>query len=207
MTGFVLEVSGLKEIETFDFLVQFLKSPSRLFIGLYEKNFPMVSFLTFLFYKVLQMMDKGRYEEVLKSGIPNEMWLVKWFITLFAGYTTKPFLVRIWDFLMVEDFMGPVYVAITIVLVSKKTLFVDFDSTLEKIQKSHTLCDCFDFRDFVKKLQTLQINTDTKIELLNEYFSDLTGNKRKEFKEIYERLLIYLNRKEINDRQCNEYLK
>lgn len=202
VVGFLLEVSGLKEIETFDFLVELLKSPSRLFIGIYENNFPMVTFYTFMFYKVLQMLDKSRYEQVLRCAIPNEMWLAKWFITLFAGNTTKPFLLRIWDFLLVEDFMGPVYVALTIVLISKKTLFEGFEMTLLKIQKSEKLCECLDFNSFVKKLQTIKISTETKIELLKEYFQDLKGGEKKDFKELHDRLMIYLNRREVEERQC-----
>lgn len=202
VVGFLLEVSGLKEIECFDFLVELLKSPSRLLIGIYENNFPMVSFYTFLFYKVLRMESKSRYQQVLQCAIPNEMWLAKWFITLFTGNLTKPFLLRVWDFLLVEDFMGPVYVALTIVLISKKTLFDSFEMTLLKIQKSEKLCECLDFNTFVKKLQTIQITTETKMDLLKEYFQDLKGNQKKDFRELHERLKIYLNRREVEDRQC-----
>ena len=204
MTGFLLEVSGLKEIETFDFLVQFLKSPSRLFIGIYERNFPMISFMTFLFYKVLKIFDKKRYKELIESGVPNEMWLVKWFITLFAGYTTKPFLLRIWDFLMVEDFMGPVYVALTIVLLTKDSLFVNFEETLKLIQKPGPLCDCLEFRSFIKKLQSMEINIFLKKKLLTKYFTGLKGEEKKDFQEFYNRLSIYLEQAEIEDKKCKK---
>ena len=150
ISGFILENSGFKEFESFDFLVQFLKSPSRLFIGLYEKNFPMLGFLTFLFNKLLKSMSKERYKQILKCQIPQEMWLVKWFLTLFTGYFKKAFLLRIWDFMMVEDFMGPVYVAIVIVMITKKTLFKSFESTIEKIQDKEKLCSSIKFRKFIK---------------------------------------------------------
>ena len=202
MVAFVLEVSGLKELETFDFLVQLLKSPSKMFIGLYEQDFPMVSFLTFLFYKALQSLDQKRYNQVLSCGVPNELWLVKWFLTLFSGYLEKHFLLRVWDFLVVEDFLGPVYVALSIVLLSGG-LFVSFEQTIISLKDSKTLCEQIDFRSFIKNLQKMKLSTSTKRTLLREYYKDLKGQANKDFAEIHDRLLMYLNRRESQERECN----
>jgi hypothetical protein len=206
ISGFVLEVSGFKEFETFDFLIQFLKSPSRLFIGLYEDSFPMLGFLTFMFDKLLQMMDKERYQQVLKCGIPKEMWLVKWLLTLYTGYFTKQFLLRIWDYLVIEDYMGPVFVALVIVLITKKQLFVSFEKTIMRIQNTEKLCSLIDFRKFIKKLQKIKISVKRQKELLNEYFLGLKNEAKSKFEDIYKRLMFYLNQKEKQKKKCKYFI-
>jgi hypothetical protein len=205
ISGFILELSGFKEFETFDFIVQFLKSPSRLFVGLYENSFPMLNFFIFLFEKVLQLVDKKRYEQMLKCEIPYAMWLMKWFLTLYTGNFTKKFILRIWDFLMVEDFMGPVYVAVVIILITHKSLFLNFEDTIQKIQKKESTCALLDLRKFVKKLQKIQISVRKKKKFLNEYFGSLKGETKKNFSEIYKRLMFYLNQYETKERKCNSH--
>lgn len=202
ISGFVLELSGFKEFETFDLIIQFLKSPSRLFVGLYESTFPMLYFLLFLFEKTLQLIDKRRYEQVLKCDIPNAMWLMKWFLTLFTGNFTKKFCLRIWDFLMTEDFLGPVYVAITIILLTKKTLFLNFGDTIKVIQSTEELCDLLDLRKFVKKLQKMKLSVRKKRRFLKEYYGKLKGEEKKRFEEIFKRLMCYLDQREKVEKKC-----
>ena len=202
ISGFILEVSGMKELETFDILVELFKSKSRLYIGLYEKGFPMLNFFYFLFYKELKRISKKRYQDILKTGIPNEMWLTKWFITLFTGYFTKPFKLRIWDYLMIEDFMAPIHVALTVVLLTKKTLFKDFDYTITNIQKAEPLCKLIDFRKFVKKLQTMKTDNILKKQYLFEYYQSLKSDKKADFKDLYERLTNYVNSEIEKNIQC-----
>lgn len=202
ISGFVLELSGLKEFETFDFLVQFLKSPSRLFVGLFEAGFPMLGFLVFQFNKLLEETDKRRHKQVVSCGLPLEMWLVKWLLTLFTGYFTKPFLLRIWDVLMVEDYMAPVYVGLVIVMITKRVLFTDFESTIGIIQNGDKLCEAMDLRKFVKKLQRMKVSTKRQKELLNEYYLGLKKDKKDQFKDFYKRLLVHLHQKERRKRKC-----
>ena len=162
----------------------------------------MLYFLKYVFYKELEAIDKTRYNEILRTGLPDGLWLTKWLLTLFAGYTTKLFKTRIWDFLMVEDFMGPVYVTLAIVLQTKKTLFKDMEQTILKIQKPDVLCGLLDFNKFVKQLQIMSTGVRRKKQLLDSYNASLKGEAKKGFKEFYERLSIYLNREFLLNKTC-----
>jgi hypothetical protein len=50
---FLLHVSGLKDVECFDFLIDFWKS--RGYQGLFEKDFPLERFLCFVFHQKLSL--------------------------------------------------------------------------------------------------------------------------------------------------------
>lgn len=167
----------------------------------------MLNFLKYLFYKELEVRDKKRYNQILKMELPDELWLTKWLLTLFCGYTTKVYKTRIWDFLMVEDFMGPVYVALVIILQTKKSLFRDMGETIIRIQKAETLCGLLDFTKFVKQLQVIKTDIRRKKILLESYNAGLKGEEKKDFKEFYERLSIYLNREFLENKTCKSLLK
>lgn len=166
----------------------------------------MMNFIKFLFYKELQKRNKKHYNKILKLGLPDDMWLTKWIITLFTGYFPKIFTLRIFDFLVVEDFMGPVYVLLTIVLLSKKFLFNDFELTIEYIQNGTKLMSKIDFTKFIKTMQKLEITNKVKKQYLEEYNNSLNSEKKNEFKEFYERLSNYVNKKIVQEKICKNKL-
>ena len=114
LAAFVLEVSEGKELECLNFLICMLKNERFLFIGAFDDNFPLIYFLNYLFHKKLAIEDP-EVEKIIKStGLPDEVWLHKWFMSMFTGYMPTYFCSRVFDIILATDIFSSVSIAVSL---------------------------------------------------------------------------------------------
>ncbi|CAI2371098.1 unnamed protein product [Moneuplotes crassus] len=109
--GFLLLISGGKEVEAFWFFVSLTEGRSGTFYPgieqLYTEGFP-------LYYQYVEVFDEMFEEEIpdLKAYFDSldfrgPIWLQKWFITMFLYSFPLAYCVRIWDNIFSE---GPIFI-------------------------------------------------------------------------------------------------
>lgn len=122
LAGYILEISGGQELESLNFLLQFLKNERFMFIGMFDDNFPLVYFLNYLTHKKLAEMDKEVEEALQESGIPDEVWLHKWYMSLYTGYFPSYFCSRIFDIVLSTDIFMSVSFTVALLRTVRKEI-------------------------------------------------------------------------------------
>ncbi len=188
IAAFVLEVSGLEEFESFNFIVNFWKKKKNLYFGIYAERFPMLKFLTFAFHYFLKLNQPKIEKALRKMDFLDELWIMKWFIGFFTFNLTKEYVLRIWDFLMINDCFGMVYVALAITEQLKKQILKHNMLFLTQCLKREKLSEILDFRKFVKRLKVLNYKQTFKNKILESYYSTLNQQAKTDFEFYYENL-------------------
>ena len=208
IAAFILEINGIDEFKCFDWIVSFWKKKKNMFNGIYEPGFPLLQFMLFAFDRFLYKKDKKLAKLIDDLGFPPEMWLTKWIISFFTFSVNKEFLLRIFDFIMINDVMGPVYCALAIAL-QLKPLFKtkNFAKIASTLGNSDKLSAKLDFRKFVKTLKVLKHDGKKKLKILYAYNSTLTDQRKEAFLPFFESLESqwkYIEIKEYNNFNFNE---
>lgn len=123
LAAFLLEISGGQELDCLNFILQFFKNERFLFIGCFDDRFPLVFFLNYLFHKKLEQIDPELETIIKKLGFPDELWLHKWFMSLFTGYFPTYFCSRVMDIVLVTDIFSSVSIALSLTLYNRKAFF------------------------------------------------------------------------------------
>lgn len=184
--AFLLEISGMEEFETFNFVVNFWKKRRNLYFGLFEAGLPLVQFLKFSFHKLLQKKHASIAASIKAMHLPDELWITKWFLSFYSFSVTKEFLIRIYDFLMVVDLFGMVYVALIIVKQLKKVFSVkDIGEFAIIMGNAETLCSKLNYHDFVKSLKKIEVSKEVRLNMLEEYYKSCDPQSRQQFEFYY----------------------
>lgn len=125
LAAFFLEVSGGSELESMNFAIQLLKNERFMLIGCFDDSFPLVYFLNFLFHKKLAKIDPEVAEAIKTLGLPDEVWLHKWFMSLFTGYFPVYFCSRVFDTLLATDIFIMVSIVVALVKQIRKAFLKD----------------------------------------------------------------------------------
>ena len=185
--GFLLEISGMEEFETFNFVVNFWKKRKNLYFGLFEAGLPLMQFLKFCFHKMLKHKMPKVADAIVAQGIPDELWVTKWLLSFFSFSVTKDYLIRIFDYLMVVDMFGLIYVAI-IITHQLKDIFLESDigEFAVIIGNAETLCSKLNYHKFVKSLKKIELKREIRLGYLDEYWSTLNAEQKKGFHFYYQ---------------------
>ena len=185
--GFLLEISGMEEFETFNFILNFFKKRKNLYFGLYEDGLPLVHFLKFSFHKLLIKENPKISQAIKQMDLPDELWITKWIISFFSFSVTKDFLIRIFDFLMVVDMFGLVYIAL-ILTEQLKPLFLqkDLGGFAQVVGNPEQFCASLNYQKFVKKLKKIEVSPEIRLALLEEYYVSLSDTQKPLFHYYYQ---------------------
>jgi hypothetical protein len=186
---FILEISGLDEFHTFNFIINFWKKKKNLYFGLYEKDFPLLKFLTFSFHQILKVHNKKIFQKIQKMDIPDEFWITKWYLSFFILIFPKKYLLRIFDFLVVSDVFGLVYISI-IITQQLESFFFNLDSCdlSQLLQNKEEIVKNMNYYKFLKSLKTIEIDNSIKKKILKDYNNSLDPNDKKKFAFFFENL-------------------
>ena len=100
---------------------------SILAIGLYEDNFPLVTFYCEVFWRLLEKKIPAVYKILKKCSITDDLWLFQWFISLFLYNFPVEFVRKVWDFLICKKEMAVVLIALGIIKsIKKEILEIEF---------------------------------------------------------------------------------
>jgi len=187
ISAFVLEVSGMEEFESWNFIVNFWNKERNLYFGIYDVEFPLLYFLTFCFHRLLKEENPKLSARIDAMGMPDEMWLIKWFIGMFTFTVKKDFILRIFDFLMTTDMFGLTYVALIIAQQLEVEFYRDngFVILAECFQNPEKMTSKLNFYAFVKSLKQAEIPRRKRLQLLEEYNADAQKRGKTNFAFYY----------------------
>ena len=89
-------------------------------IGLYEDNFPLVTFYCEVFWNLLEKKMPVVFKVLRKNYITDDLWLFQWFISLYLYNFPLEFAKIVWDFILCKKEMAVVLVALGIIKSIKK---------------------------------------------------------------------------------------
>jgi Rab-GTPase-TBC domain len=73
-------------------------------------------------------------KHIKSCGLPDDVWLTKWFISLFTGYFSTYYVARFLDFIFCNDiFVMPILVVTMVMSLKKKIMGQDMDSLNEML--------------------------------------------------------------------------
>lgn len=123
-------MSAGKELEVVNSVISLCVDNRFLALGIYDDTFPVVQFLKKMFWTVLYKLDKKLATCIKDSGLPDDVWLTKWFISFFTGYFSPLYAARFLDFILNRDiFVMPVLVAVITVSLKPKIMGKEMDVT------------------------------------------------------------------------------
>ena len=205
VAGFILEVSGLEEFESWNFLVNLFKKKKNLYFGLYEPGFPLLNFLCFAFNKFFELTYKNVFDKLKKISFPLELWVSKWFLSFFILVLPLEFLLRIFDFLILTDVFGLIYVAL--ILVGQLESFFlksNFSVLCNSLNDKEILAGLLNFTDFANKIKIIEFDKKYRKKILEVYYDSLKNKEKKKFKYFYQNFKKHLgpkNKKFYNDQE------
>lgn len=113
IVGFLLMISGGDEIETFSMIEAVIHH-----FGIktfYTENMPGLKSSLLEFEVLFQKNSKALYWHFRENEIYEDMWILKWFITLFTAVLPLPTTLNVWDILMVDGISALPQIALSII--------------------------------------------------------------------------------------------
>ena len=122
LVGFMLLINGGNELEAFWMFVTLARDHRFLIMGLFEKDLPLLDFYIYIFYEILHKEIPEVYSYLKQQQIPDQMWLLKWFMTLFLYSFPPKYVIKFWDFIFQEGLIGMIKIALGIINFIQKDL-------------------------------------------------------------------------------------
>ena len=117
LAAFLLLVNGGNEVEAFWMFVTIARDHRFLLMGMFERDFPLLEFYTYIFYEILEEELPVLYQHLKQNQIPDLLWLFKWFLTIFLYSFPGKQVVQIWDFVMTHGLFSMIQIAVGILKV------------------------------------------------------------------------------------------
>ena len=135
--GLLLQVSGGHELETFNFYLHLMKARKFQYHSVLDDFFTFNQFLNFFFKQKLRVLNPRLAQTVDGLDFPDDCWIGKWWISLFAGYCDEYLVVRVIDFLLVTSLVNIVDVGLAIATILaprlEKADLVAFNSIVREL--------------------------------------------------------------------------
>ncbi|KAL4446992.1 hypothetical protein ABPG74_014964 [Tetrahymena malaccensis] len=111
LAAFLLLINGGDELQAFAMLIQMEKRLN--IMGLFEEEFPLIQFMNFVFQREFGRKFPKLFRHFNKLKIPETMWVVQWFQTIFLNSLSLNVVCRFWDYIF---YQGSIISAISISL-------------------------------------------------------------------------------------------
>ena len=111
IVGFLLKLTNYDEIRTFYILKNILPEIK----GYFEDDFPLLKKNINIFDSYFQELYPKLYKHFKKHDVYNELWVGRWFQTLFTLSIPFEELCNIWDVLIIKGFDFIVYISLAII--------------------------------------------------------------------------------------------
>ena len=129
LVGFLLIVSDFNERDTFYLLISKFSQTFKLqrnlefnFRGLFSEEFPLLYFLNYIFDSQLELHSRNLKEHLNEMGMTIDLWMGKWFQTLFTIILPINWCQRLWDNIFAENIFFIVKFGIAFTLIIKDNL-------------------------------------------------------------------------------------
>ncbi|EAS00532.1 rab-GTPase-TBC domain protein (macronuclear) [Tetrahymena thermophila SB210] len=111
LAAFLLLINGGDELQAFSMFIQMEKKLN--IMGLFEEEFPLIQFMNFVFQREFGRKFPKLFRHFNKLKIPETMWVVQWFQTIFLNSLSLNVVCRFWDYIF---YQGSIISAISISL-------------------------------------------------------------------------------------------
>ena len=129
LVGFLLIVSDFNERDTFYLLISKFSQTFKLqrnlefnFRGLFSEEFPLLYFLNYIFDSQLELHSRNLKDHLNEMGMTIDLWMGKWFQTLFTIILPINWCQRLWDNIFAENIFFIVKFGIAFTLIIKDDL-------------------------------------------------------------------------------------
>ena len=112
--GFMLLLNGGDEVEAFWMFVTLARDHRYFMMGFFEQGFPLLDFYIYMFYNLLEEELPEVHDHIKQLQLPDQLWVFKWFLTVFIYNVPQVHEVRIWDFVMSYGLFSVVQLAVGI---------------------------------------------------------------------------------------------
>lgn len=125
IAGFLLKLTNYNEIKTFYIFKNILPEIK----GYFEDGFPLLNKNISIFNEYFQKIYPKLYNHFKTYEVFNELWVGKWFQTLFTLSLPFEELCNIWDILIIRGFYFIIYISLALIGSIQKELFKLNDSS------------------------------------------------------------------------------
>ena len=125
IAGFLLRLTKFEEIKAF-YIFKYIFLDIK---GYFEDGFPLLKYNLNIFDKYFKELYPELYNHFKKNEVFNELWVGKWFQTLFTLSLPFEELCYIWDILLINGFDYIVYISLSIIEILEKFLLELNDSS------------------------------------------------------------------------------
>lgn len=122
LVAFLLLVSGGNELESFWAFITLARDHRFLMMGFFEKGFPLLKFYIYMFYEMLESEMPTLHDHLKQQQVLDELWLLKWFFTIFLYSLPAKQVIRIWDFILAEGLFGLIKISLGLLKVVEKDM-------------------------------------------------------------------------------------
>jgi hypothetical protein len=164
IAAFLLIVSDFNEVDTLHMMIfLFMFNKSNLGIrGFFMDNFPLLNLYTYQFNHLFEIHFPVLKKHFDKLEIPNELWIAKWFQTLFTICLPLDILIRLWDCILVKglDFLFNFVLSFIKVLEKDLTKFEDIADISEYFKRINPYANNMDMTNTIFELDVEAIIKD-----------------------------------------------
>ena len=156
LVGFLLILSDFNERDTFFILLSNFSQTFKLrkkyefnFRGLFSEEFPLLCFLNYIFENLLEEYANDLKKHLEEMGMTIDLWMGKWFQTVFTIILPIDWCERLWDNIFAENIFFMIKFGIAFTLMIKDDL-MKMDEEVQIINyfkdfEKHSLCEKNDF--------------------------------------------------------------
>ena len=164
IAAFLLIVSDFNEVDTLHMMIfLFMFNKSNLGIrGFFMDNFPLLNLYTYQFNHLFEIHFPVLKKHFDKLEIPNELWIAKWFQTLFTICLPLDILIRLWDCILVKglDFLFNFVLSFIKVLEKDLTKLEDIADISEYFKRINPYANNMDMTNTIFELDVEAIIKD-----------------------------------------------
>jgi Rab-GTPase-TBC domain len=166
IAGFLLIVSGGSEIEVF-YVLEALCEGFKL-KGFYTEGMPYLKKCTWVAKRLLKNFKSKLYKHFIDQELPDDLWLLKWLMTIFTMILPGSILVRVWDLFIIKGTKVLYQVFLAILSVLEPDLLAmdigDITQSFVNIKQTMPGPDAF-----IKLVKSFKIKSSTVLKLEQKY--------------------------------------
>ena len=178
--------------------------------GLFSEEFPLLMFLDYIFNLEFKKNLPNLYKKFSVLQIPNDLWIVKWFQTIFTIILPLDFCKRVWDCFLVNGIFFLVKFAIEIMKVLESDLMkfeeeIDilnyFKSLLKNpLNNNSILFEKCDVGEIITQSEKMKIN-------VKNYYEDYIKNENVNFPNLMKKNFVVYDLNYVDFSSKNSNLK
>ena len=192
LVGFVLILSDFNERDTFYLLASTFSDTFKLrkkyeynFRGLFSEEFPLLYFLNYTFELLLEQYAEDLKNHLDNLGITIDLWMGKWFQTVFTIALPISWCIRLWDNIFAENIFFMVKFGIAFAMLIKDDLMkmdeeldvLNYFKEFEKYslcQENETINEKSDVFTIILKSKKIKIDIEN---ILKNYEKNIDNGK------------------------------